>query len=70
MAAFMQKKGYTFEEEYIRAICDWRCAHDERGLTELERCRFNYKLLNFILDDLMPWHSHPVCLKLIGEQSL
>ena len=30
---------------------------DEHGLTELHQCKFNYQLLNLLLDDLMPWHS-------------
>ena len=34
----------------------WRRACDESGLTELQRCRFNYGLLNLVLDELMPWH--------------
>ena len=31
-------------------------SHDERGLSELTRCQLNYDFLNYILDDLMPWH--------------
>ena len=57
MANFMKKKGYAYEEKYIRVISNWRRANDERGLTELQRCRFNYEFLNFIIDDLMPWHK-------------
>ena len=36
---------------------NWRRACDERGLSPLKRSQFNYELLNFILDDLMPWHT-------------
>ena len=25
-------------------------------IAELQRCKYNYQLLNFILDELMPWH--------------
>ena len=57
MANYMQKKGYQFEEKLIRTVANWRRACDERGLTELQRCKFNYQLLNLLLDDLMPWHS-------------
>ena len=52
----MEKQGYTFEADYIRVVLNWRQACDERGLTELQRCRFNYQMYNYILDDLMPWH--------------
>ena len=56
LAAFMDKQGYTFEAKFIRTILNWRKACDERGLSELERSHYNYDLLNFLLDDLMPWH--------------
>ena len=57
LLAFMRQKNYNFEADYIEAISSWREAHDERGLSELQRCRNNYHLLNYILDELMPWHS-------------
>ena len=52
-----KKKGYEYEARYIKVIKNWRCTSDERGLSQLTRCRFNYELLNFILDELMPWHK-------------
>lgn len=57
LAEFMQRKGYTKEAEYIQVVNGWRRALDERGLSGLERCRLNYKFFNYILDELMPWHS-------------
>lgn len=57
MADYMNKKGFQFESQYIRVLANWRRATDERGLSELQRCRYNYQLLNFILDELMPWHK-------------
>ena len=42
--------------EYISGIWNWRRACDHRGLSELERCRYNFNFLNLILDELMPWH--------------
>lgn len=59
LADHMGKKGYNFEEKLIRTVANWRRAGDERGLTELQRCKFNYQLLNLLLDDLMPWHCKP-----------
>ena len=56
LANFMEAKGYTAEAQYIRAVNGWRRATDERGLSQLERCRLNHKFLQYILDDLMPWH--------------
>ena len=57
LAAFMHKKGYQYETKYIETVCNWRRACDERGLSELQRCKFNYQFLNFLLDELMPWHN-------------
>jgi len=54
---FMMRKNYKFEAEYIRAIRHWRLACDERGLTEIQRCRYNYELLSLILSELMPWYK-------------
>lgn len=34
-----------------------RPACDQRGLSELERCRYNHNLLNFILEEWMPWYT-------------
>ena len=50
----MSKKGYKYEEMFVRTVRNWRRACDERGLSSL---KFNYQLLNLILDELMPWHT-------------
>ena len=52
----MRKKSYDVEANYINIIRNWRRAGDERGLSSLQRSKYNYTLLNFILDELMPWH--------------
>ena len=54
---WMERKGYTHEAEYLHVICNWRRASDERGLSTTEHIQFNNSLLNYILDDLMPWHK-------------
>ena len=57
LSNFMEKKGYHFEAQYIRVIWNWRRAGDERGLRELQHSKFNYQLLNMILEELMPWYK-------------
>ena len=52
----VQRSGYRYEGKFISAR-NWRRACDERGLSSLQCCRFNYQLLQLILDELMPWHS-------------
>ena len=51
----MVNRGYEYEAKYIRGIRNWRRSCDERGLTQLQRSRFNYEMLQLILDELMPW---------------
>ena len=57
VAEFMEKKNYSTESAYVHVIANWRRSCDERGLSELQRSRYNYQLLNYILNDLMPWHT-------------
>ena len=56
----MERNNYDYEARYIQVIQmirNWRRACDERGLSQITRCKFNYELLNFILDELMPWYK-------------
>ena len=55
---FMEKNNFSYEAKFVQIVLNWRRASDERGLTELQRCKYNYNMLNFLLDDLMPWHTH------------
>ena len=54
---FMNKKNYEFEENFVRVVLNWRRASDERGFSELQRSHHNYDMLNFLLDELVPWHQ-------------
>ena len=65
MVAYMEKKGYAFEAEYIRVIVNWRRACDERGLSQLQRCHYNHQLLQYLIDDLMAWHLQQYDLSLL-----
>ena len=53
---WMENKGYKIEAEYLRVVRNWRRASDERGLNDEQRYKFNKEFLNYIFDDLMPWH--------------
>ena len=56
VADFLWKNGHKKEAEYVQVIADWHESSDGRGLSQLQRCRNNYKMLNYLLDELMPWH--------------
>lgn len=53
----LERHGHQNEAEFVRIIAQWHEASDGRGLSQLQRCRFNYHMLNFILDEWMPWHT-------------
>ena len=54
---FLSENGYEKEGKYVNIVAGWHEAADGRGLSELERCKKNYAMLNMILDDWMPWHK-------------
>lgn len=56
VAKFFKKKGYEKEAEYVSIIADWHEASDGRGMSQLQRSKANYRMLNYILDEWMPWH--------------
>lgn len=56
VAKFLREHGYEIEAYYVETVAGWHEAADGRGLTELERCRKNYSMLNMVLDEWMPWH--------------
>ena len=58
LSKFMTKKGYNVEARYIDTVLNWRRAGDERGVPSLLRSKYNYQMLNMMLDELMPWHNH------------
>ena len=56
VATFLKDKGHVNEAHYIQTVCNWHVASDGRGISQLKRCQFNYEMMNYILDELMPWH--------------
>ena len=56
---FFQSQSYTVEAEYVQIILNWRRACDERGLSDAQRSQYmcNNDFLNYVLDELMPWHK-------------
>lgn len=53
---FLGDNGFATEAEYVTTIADWHEASDGRGLSQLQRSKKNYAMLNYVLDELMPWH--------------
>ena len=54
----MDGKGYTSKAHHLRIIRNWRCACDEQGLAGSQRSLYNNEFLEYLFDDLMPWHRN------------
>ena len=50
------EKLYIPEAEYVETIAQWHEASDGRGISQLQCCQQNYRMLNYILDEWIPWH--------------
>ena len=57
VASYMQRNGYQQEATYVQTVAAWHEATDGRGLTQLQRCRQNYHMLNYIVREWMPWYD-------------
>lgn len=53
----LERHGHNSEACYVQTIAQWHEASDGRHSSQLQRSRYNYQMLNFILDEWMPWHS-------------
>ena len=51
------KHQHEKEAQHVELLLNWHEATDGRSLTQLQRCRYNYKMMNYILDEWMPWHK-------------
>ena len=56
MIDFMQNNGHGNEMAFLRLVHNWHKASDGRGLDEDTRHTYNKQMLNWVLDDWMPWH--------------
>ena len=62
----MDKKGYDLEARHLLSVIqNWRRASDERGLHSGLQSQFNRNLLEYIMDELMPWHNEIVILAFV-----
>jgi len=66
VSRFLSEHGYIREAHYVNTVAGWHEAADGRGVTELERCRKNYAMLNMVLDEWMPWHNDSYNFSLIN----
>ena len=53
--SFMERNGYHEDAKVIRLLHNWHKAVDGRGLTEEERSQHCKHLLEWIIEDWIPW---------------
>lgn len=53
----LRRHEYNAEADYVRIIAQWHEASDGRGLSQFQRSQYNYEMLNFILDEWIPWRK-------------
>lgn len=54
----MKKNVHGSEARFVEVVRNWHKAADGRGLSEEQRSSYNKDMINFLLDDWMPWHKY------------
>ena len=50
----LERHGKNEEAVFVRNIAQWHEVSDGKGLSQLERSRYNYHMFKFILEEWMP----------------
>ena len=53
----LRRHGHEREAKHVEVIANWHEATDGRGISQLKRCKYNHLMLQYILDEWMPWHK-------------
>lgn len=53
---FFEENNFPEEARFVSLVRNWHKANDGRGLTEETRRLYNLAMLDFILEDWMPWY--------------
>lgn len=56
MLEFLQENGHSAEANFVEVVRNWHKASDGRGSTEEMRSKYNHNMLDFLLEDWMPWY--------------
>jgi hypothetical protein len=56
VSIWLTNHHHIYEGRFIRIIANWHKSSDGRGITEDMRRQYNQEMLDFILEDWMPWY--------------
>ncbi|XP_028407520.1 uncharacterized protein LOC114530130 [Dendronephthya gigantea] len=57
VAKWLKANGFLSEGRFVEIVSNWHKASDGRGLTETERSKNNLAMLDYLLEDWMPWYK-------------
>ena len=57
VAKWLKANGYLNEGRFVEIVSNWHKASDGRGLTEAVRKKYNLAMLDYLLEDWMPWYK-------------
>ena len=52
---WLNANGFLSEARFVEVVSNWHKASDGRGLSEAEREKYNLAMLDYLLEDWMPW---------------
>ena len=55
VAKWLTANGYEKEGRFVEVISNWHKASDGHGLSEETRSHYNIAMLDYLLEDWMPW---------------
>jgi hypothetical protein len=55
---YMERHGHVAEAQLVQMVLDWYKAFDGRGITMQQRVLNCQRVLSWLLEDWMPWHSN------------
>ena len=57
VSTWLIKHNYHREGQFVEIVANWHKATDGRGISEEQRKCYNEAMLNFLLEDWMPWYE-------------
>ena len=52
---WLKANNFLSEAKFVEVVSNWHKASDSRGLSEAEQARYNLAMLDYLLEDWMPW---------------
>ena len=54
---WLRANGFLSEARFVEVVSNWHKASDGRGLTEADCKKYNIAMLDYLLEDWMPWYK-------------